>query len=392
MISLFLGYESNDEKIVNGISPILKALGINVWEYKSSLKMSDIFTQEIEQTIERSADGAMFIISKNTLSSKYTLEIEVPKAIRRMRQDAKFFVFFLIYKADYSILKSIPAQVTDVYSKIIYDFDFSNLLEISSEILHKMLSINIGPKTDSIQLKVSDRGNMNLDEEALLNCDLAEVLGRKEQITLKNWEKIQKIISKLKGTLSKITSNTQIIFDAKLRYCSSFLFGYTFRQTTGFTFQLEYMNQNWSTPTTLKSKYNYLQKPTPSISRVSKNLIVDISLTHPNSRVIDTYLNRYPDQLLEKDDSRIILILDDLPNRSSVENEEMAQNIPLQIYEEVLTTINEYSCETVHIFYNGPYQIILFLGWLWNKGPRLFLYEYNGEEQTYYKKPYQVIL
>ena len=38
----------------------------------------------------------------------------------------------------------------------------------------------------------------------------------------------------------------------------------------------------------------------------------------------------------------------------------------------------------IHLFISSPYPLACLIGWLWNKGPKIFLYEYNAENRTYF--------
>ena len=54
-----------------------------------------------------------------------------------------------------------------------------------------------------------------------------------------------------------------------------------------------------------------------------------------------------------------------------------------------IEAMREYSSKKIHLFFSGPYPITLFLGWLWNAGPSLKIYEFDKSIGQYLDNPYQ---
>lgn len=390
MIRLFFGYEEHDNEIAKKIIPVLKALGIDVWEYTSSLELGEGFTNQIENEISNRADGVVFLLSENTFNSIYMLKIEIPLAIERMSHQEDFPVFFLIFKEKYSLIEKLGIPMTGIQSYKFVDDNFDTLLEIGEKILSRFFEILVDNQDKVLSIKIYDRGPMSVSDDMILNCQWYEILGAFEEITKDSWKQLQSLIEKLKHVIIKKTNMRKLLVDAKLRYTSSFLLGYTFREPTGFSFEFMYQNQLWVTPSSLKSTKAFLRTLKSATLKPSMQLILDVSLSHSNMKAINQYIMSFPNQILSMSDSRLPLEPKNGSNRASVKDSEMAQQVSLQIFEKMSTYHKRYSCKDVHLFFNGPYPIATFLGWLWNKAPQIYLYEFNGEKQTYFKHPYKV--
>lgn len=391
MVTLFLGYEKRDESIARELIPILKALGIDVWEYQSSIAPGNGFTKQIEEKISSQADAAAFIITQNTLESDFIIEFEIPFSIDRKKRDRNFSLFFILFQEDYSILKQVHSEISYLQAIQMTQLEFEEILAKGGDLLSKILENRGDITKKEITIRAYDRETTTALEGAILNCNWSDILGTGEVLT-ENWLRLQKIIRKIKDVLIKFTGLQVINLEGRLRYTSSFILGYEFRQPTGYKFIIPYNEDIWETPKELIMKNEHLNILEPSISEPSKQLILDISLSHPNIRAIEKYLKIYPNQLLRRNETKVTIEPLEGPSRSSVDTGKTAENISLQIYEKMLTFYRKYSCKNVHMFFNGPFPIALFLGWLWNKGPEVHLYEFDGRTQTYFKEPYKVQL
>lgn len=390
MIKLFLGYESRDEEVIRALVPIIKALGLDVWEFKTSLELGDTFTNQIEDMISVQADGAIFLLTENTSDSDYIVKFEIPWATDRMSQQNDFPIFFLILNEDYSILDRLKIPIAGIQSYKLTDMEFETLIEIGEQILSKMFDLQKSEFVSEFPMKICDRPSMAISEDAVLNCKWYEILGTNEEVPADAWKRLQVIIKTFKHVITSKTNIKTLLIDAKLRYTSSFLLGYEFRQPTGFTMKILYQNQIWKTPDSLTPRKKNLKQLKISISKPTVPLILDVSLSHSNLNAIREYITSNPETRLNLANTRISLQPKLGTNRASVTNGEEAQDISLEVFDWMSSNHKRYSCTDVHMFYNGPFPIAIFLGWLWNKAPQIYLYEFDGEKQTYFENPYKV--
>lgn len=377
-LGVFIGFRLNNSAFAKSLKIVLNACGINTWLFNSDLITADNFEIEIHRQIKLKADGSIFLLDEAVLESGYMMKKEIPWAVSQLAA-TKYRLFPILINSQRNLLEktAIPPEIQ--YQEI----DTKNVESeklIAENVLRSLLRNHRQLRT--IKIRAFDRGEERNDPLYLLNCNYAIILEDSNGTLKFSWKKLIDTLNLQFSCILKEMNSRNIRLSGNLRYTTAFLLGYTYRKSAGFKFSIEYYDAIWET----SNQDHLLENSLLAIEKTNMvpdtDLVLNISITHDASKSIQTFIESQ--STIRTNISQVKIFPKRGPSPDAIENGTTNSEIANEIFSEILAINNQITIKMVHLFYTGPFPTILILGWLWNAGPKVKIYEYNKAKHTYY--------
>jgi CBASS immunity sensor of nucleotide second messenger signals/TIR domain-containing protein len=262
----FLSYAREDAKEVKYLQQQLKVRGVRAWRDVTNLALGGSNKDEIIYAIEQEADAFVLYVTRESLASDFTWDIEVPTALSRWDRDHAFNIVPILHGVTFGELEqhcvahslrslkefngvSLPEKATGAT-----DEEFNRQLrQIAKRILEATLALRLRrvgadrkyepclylrtytyqPPTDSLDL----------------DLNWTELFPGKDELpTEKEWDEILlPALDDVKNVLSERTSSRRLHMFVQAHLPAAFALGFAFPSAAHFTLMLEGRHGTWST-------------------------------------------------------------------------------------------------------------------------------------------------
>lgn len=257
------------------------------------------------------------------------------------------------------ILKNQYQIVSDCFGDVWAEAFCITIPEIQNDMIQgKILSIGIfsyhnTPKGEEFQF--------NLDLSSLFKSDNLEA----------NWQMILKKIVKFKTEIQDSSPVKTLLVNPKIHLSAGFIFGYIFRETTGYKLIIKQNNELWSINKTNTSKHWKIREITGNNPN-SNNIIIIIRIgTNDIQSPVNTYINENVFQYHQK----ILYTLNEYIEKDDIYP--LIQELIKELKKKIKLHIK------FHIFASIPVGLAILIGYHLNVIIPIQLYEYNKSLKTY---------
>lgn len=371
----FLSYKREDFKDIKTIASILLLHGISVWQDLNNLKTGLSETQ-IRKAICKECSGLIFLSTRKSVQSPVILKIELPEAEQKHKKNSSFHiipVFRLgIRETDAALKGHLTIPISNFNGvKIGKGCNEDALLCAALEVADLVLRSLKFNKKYPLLMSLSSKQKVNKDVYLAIDFTPFFLNGLPAQ---KIWnEYFKRALSNLKNCLiAKKITHLRLFSFAHLSL--ALLFGYIFRETSGFILEIEQRGRKWSTAT--KRGKNPLKFATFPGNLNSKNLCVRINLVAKDDNSLLNYIR--------KSKLSYRALLEFLPSTfpftvSANDAYAIAKDISIQIKQ----AHAKFGTNKVHIFAAVPLGLALFIGHCLNACGKIQCYEFNNITRQY---------
>ena len=319
-------------------------------------KLKGFVDEFLKQDLANKTSVYVFATSVDLSDTKYIITIDT---IRKelLEKEIKFISWGSIEINQ--ILKNQYQIVSDCFGDV-WAEAFCTTTPVIQNFMINGKQLNIGifsyhntPKGEDIQF--------SLDLSSLFKSDNLEV----------NWQMIQKKIEKFKTEIQDLSPVKTLLVNPKTHLSAGFIFGYVFRETTGYKLIIKQNNELWSNNKTTTSKHWKIREITGN-NLDSNNIIIMIRI---GINDIKSLVNRYINENTFKYRQKISYTLNEYIDKDDIYPliqeliKELKKKIKLQI--------------KFHIFASIPIGLAILIGYHLNVLIPIQLYEYNKSLKTY---------
>lgn len=373
----FLSYNRKDIDHVNVIARTLMLHGIRTWQDINNLGIG-LTEAKLRETIQGDCSGLLFYSTESSIQSPMILQVELPEAEKRYKANKSFNIipiFNLGIEKTHEALRDCLTIPISNFNGVKMDEKDPNILTASQEAAFKILNAIDFSKDRPTTIGLFSKQKSNDDSD--LEIDLMSYFnGRYPSSEIWNSE-ICLAFFNLKNALSnKGITHVQLCSFAHLSL--GFLFGYIFRERTGFTVDIKQISRgNHSIWTTKASpEENPLTMSVSDGDVTSKHLCVKINLMSQDDKSIITFCKQ--DGLsyrayLEVSPSSYPLFI----------SNGQAVAIARDLTDKIKQMNAQYGTNTVHIFAAVPLGLSLLIGYNLNACGKIQCYEFDNASRTY---------
>lgn len=374
----FLSYNRKDINEVSVIAKTLMLHGIRIWQDTNNLGLG-LAENKIREAIQGDCLGLLFYSTELSIQSPMIRQVELPEAEKKHKTNKSFNiipVFKLSIEKTQELLRDCLTIPISNFNGVKMDENKPNILLSSQEAASKILNtIDFNKKSPiSIGLFSKQKSNVALD----LEIDLIPYFN-KGAPSVEVWDReICPALFNLKNVLlSKGITHVQLYSFAHLSL--GFLFGYIFRERTGFNLDIEQISRSsrnmWST--------NALPEENPLNMSLFEG---DLSSQHLCIKI----------NLMSQDDKSIVTFCkqDGLSYRAFLEvsppsypffiSSGQAIAIARELTDKIKQMNAQYGTNTVHMFAAIPLGLSLLIGYNLNACGKVYCYEFDNAIRNYY--------
>ncbi|MFX0195986.1 MAG: SAVED domain-containing protein [Candidatus Hodarchaeota archaeon] len=375
----FLSYSRKNLDDLRTIARTLMIHGIRIWQDINNLG-TGVTEHKIREAIQQMCSGLVFYSTALSVQSSMIRKIELPEAEARHKKDPSFHIvpiFRLSVKETDEALKGclrIPISNFNG-AKVEPKGQVDDVLVAAQEaakIILNEIEINEIPP-----LPIGLASKQKTGENVVLDLDFTSFFsnGLPSQEV---WDKeFSSALVRVKNALVlKKMAHLRLYSFAHLSL--GFLFGYIFRERTGFKLEIEQISDGkreiWST-SALPEENPFEMSVLPG-ELDSKNLCVKISLMSNDRSSLPSYANKSGFSF------RALLELSP-PNFPYIISSGQAVEIANQLANKIKQMHAEYGTNTVHIFAAIPLGLALLIGYKLNACGKIQCYEFDNSSLEY---------
>lgn len=374
---LFLSYSRKDSDDVGIIARTLMIHGIKTWQDIASLA-SGLTESAIRKAIQEDCDGLVFYSTADSLNAPMVRDVELKCAEEKFLKDRKFHVVPIfkstIEESNAALNGCLKTKISDFNGAIVKNDDLLSAAQRAASLILKNISLP-GQAPMPVGLvsyqKNSDDVALDLDFTPYFMSGLPP-----EEIW--NGEFVPAMVSLKESLLSK--KNTKLRLFSHAHLSLGFLFGYVFRDRTGFTLEVEQINKPnreiWSTEA--NEENNPLNISCTSVTNFDvKDLVVNVNVISNDNNSFTAYVQkaglRYR-ALIEATPPSYPLLL----------SNGQAVAIARELANKIKDAHGTYKTNVVHLFAAIPFGLALFIGNQLNACGTIRCYEFDKAKREYF--------
>ncbi|MDP3921701.1 MAG: SAVED domain-containing protein [Candidatus Omnitrophota bacterium] len=373
----FLSHCRKDAEELKIIARILMAHGIRTWQDINNLG-SGLTESEIRRAIQEDCNGLVFYSTADSLKSPMVRDVELKVGEEKFLKDKNFHIVPVfkstIDEANTALRGYLKTNISDFNGAIVKGDDFLVAGIRTAAVIFKNLVFS---NTDFMSVGLCSY--QKTCEEVSLDCDFTPYfsLGLPPE---KVWN--EEFVPALRGLKDALLSknNTKLRLFSRAHLSLGIMFGYIFRDRTGFTLEIEQINKPdkkiWST--VAKEEPNLVKiEITPVGNLDSKNLVVNINLISNDNNSFSNYV--------QKSGLRYRAMIEAHPVSYPclVSNGE-ALSFTKELIDKIKSAHGAFGTNTVHIFAAIPLGLALFIGYHLNACGQVQCYEFDKAKREYF--------
>ena len=368
----FLSYSREDLDDVRLIARTLMAHGLKTWQDIHSLG-TGLTEDKIKEAIRQQCDGLLFYSTQKSVAAAMIRDVELPEAEKRHKADSSFHIVPIfklpIHETSESLKDCLTIPINNFNGAIVKN----SILEASqraAEIILKESNLKKELFPFPIGLvskqKTGQAVGLDLDFNQFFESGLpTEDVWKTEIVTA---------LVQVKNALVQ-KGITQLRLFAAAHLSLGFLFGYIFRDRTGFNLEILQNVEVWMING--GSEANPLKMSCSPGDLGSKNLVVKINLMSNDTTSIVSFLSS------KKVAYRAML--DVYPPAYPVAiSAKQAVSIAKDLANKIKELHAEYNTTDVHVFSAIPLGLALFIGHFANACGRIHCYEFVNSSREYF--------
>ncbi|MFH1653616.1 MAG: SAVED domain-containing protein [Pseudomonadota bacterium] len=372
----FLSYSRKDVEDLAIIARILMIHGIKTWQDINSLG-SGLTEAEIRKAIQENCTGLVFYSTDDSLKAPMIRNVELKVAEEKFLQDKNFHIVPIfksgIEASNIALNGCLKTKISDFNGTIVRDNDLMAAAQRAASLVLKNLSF---PTKDFLPVGVVSY-QKNSDDVAL-NLDFTPYF--QEGLPLeKTWNRefVPAIASLKESLLSKRITNLRLFSRAHLSF--GLMFGYIFRDRTGFVIEVEQINKPnreiWSTQAKEESTMLTIEC-TPVTNFGVKDIVVNLNIISDDNNSFSNYVQksglRYRALIEAKPSSYPFLI-----------SNGQAVVIARELTNKIKEAHGTYNTNVVHLFAAVPFGLAVIIGHQLNACGRIQCYEFDKAKREY---------
>ena len=377
---IFLSYSRKDIADIEVIARTLMIHGIRTWQDITNLG-TGLSENAIRKAIQQDCSGLLFHSTELSVESPTILQVELPEAERKHEKDPGFHIvpiFKLSINETNSALKCCLRIPISNFNGVELDHiaKSDNILEAAqkaAEIILKEIKLS---KLDPLPIGWASQQETSVSVALDLNFIPFFSNGLPAQQV---WNvEFSPALRHLKDML--IQKDIIVLRLHGFAHLSlGFLFGYIFRNRTGFNLEIEQITKNvrhiWSTKTTSEENPLLINEFPGDLD--SKNLCVKINLRAKDDTSFCAYAKK------TNFSYRALLELTPTLYPQVITNGQ-AITIDSELADKIQEMHGKYSTNTVHIFAAIPLGLALFMGYNLNACGKIQCYEFDRASRQYF--------
>ena len=375
-LKYFLSYKRENLDDVKIIASVLMLHGVSIWQDINHLN-TGLTERQIQKAIQNECSGLVFLSTKESVRSLIILKVELPEAEQRVKKGPSFHILPIfkqgVKETDNALSGAVTIPLSNYHGVVITKpRNKKAILKAAYDsacLILKSAKFNL---RKPLLISMTSRHNLGKDVSLAINLSSYFTMGMPSQDIWNN---------EFKSAFISIRNNLALkkMFNLKL-FCFAplslgLLFGYIFRETTGFTLEVKQRSANWAT--SAKKGRNPLKcNISPGNDVRSKNLLVKIDLISSGDAPLRSFIKT----------SKIryrALIEFDPPSYPCHISKNQANIIAHEVASKIKQTNAKSGTNKVHLFLAGPFGLALFIGYYLNACGLIQCYEYNNANCQY---------
>lgn len=247
----FISYSRKDQTYAELLQEQLKIHGVNPWRDITHLNRGKLTDEEITRGIEQS-DIFILLATPNSLNSDYIWNLEIPSALNKSKLDNNYSIYPLFVGISPSEFHSYCSkrsliQITD-YSGDSYDptsdsdekkfFKTVCFHALKSSVNHAIAAHNIDTEGYKPALSIRSFADGSFRGIVDLDIDLTLLLCGEGNDSEDISSKLIPAFNDIQKALNELHCDKEITVYIKSRLATGLIFGWTFRNVTGYTLRI----------------------------------------------------------------------------------------------------------------------------------------------------------
>ena len=374
----FISYNREDIDEVGVIAKTLMLHGVKIWQDINNLGLG-LAENEIREAIREDCSGLLFYSTKSSVQSLMVRLVELPEAEKKHKSDKSFSIvpiFKLGVKETQNSLKDCLTIPISNFNGAKVGEENPSILLASQEAALKILDTIDLNKGRPLAIGLSSK--QKSDKELDLDVDLMSYFSTgvpSQEVWVKE---ISSAFYNIKNTLLK-KKVTHLRLYSFAHLSLGFLFGYIFRERTGFILEIEQITRPerkiWTTNETPEE--NPLKTSLFPGDLNSKHLCVRINLMSQDDKSITS--------LCEQTGLSFRVILEISPTQYPfIISNGQGVTIARHLTDKIKQVNAEYGTNTVHMFAAIPLGLSLLIGYNLNACGKVQCYEFDNATRNYF--------
>lgn len=242
-LNIFVSYNRKDISYAQEVEKLLHANGLMAWRDLEFLPFGVDTESEIRRAITEDCKAFILLITENSMNSDFIWKVEIDEAVKKTRREnSDFLIIPVFYKkellpsfSDKSI-KQFGENLSNQNGQILEGNDTDLNIHMLQKMIGRILESLIY-KEDFTRIKIYTHGEIPTSQYPELIVDLRDSF--KNSIPSEcEWKNV--ILPALnnikKAMLHKKKPQTQIWLPRRIHLSAALVFGWVFRENTGFEF------------------------------------------------------------------------------------------------------------------------------------------------------------
>lgn len=386
MLSVFISYNNKDLKLAKRIAETLRFMGIAVWMDKDNLDLGNRQEEEIKNTI-KGFDGVISLITPNSMISDYVI-LEIKTALKIKTERENYLIIPLIQKINFKKIKDWSLEKFGVnlsaYTgfELVEKVNYKHLVDFSKKVLGSLISANIDFKElDQIMVQIFSKEIELLDEETVFAFNFTSLINKEDKIIQEKLQHSYSCIRAFKEVLSTTGySRTIFIRNPRCHLSIGLVFGFVFRQTSGYLLKIEYFKRIYETILLSETSETNIKVNKLDGSIKNNPIIFELSISNDVESNVSSMISDYSIDYRR----RISIIPHSGISRTialnNTSSNQYAKNIVDTVRKESLENVG---CSVILVV-SSPLFLALLIGWQLNASGDIQLYEFHNSSKRYY--------
>jgi len=387
VFNIFLSYTKKDYELAFRIAETLRFMGIVVWMDKDNLNMGFQQEQKIIDVIEN-YDGIISLITPRSMKSNYViLELKAALSIKGRKHD--YLILPLLQKISFDELRewSLESLGENLSSysghKLEKHVISKHLTNFSSKVLKTLIEVNNEiSKLDGITIQLYSKEEQKIQEKSNFVYNFTTLVDNNDRLIVTKIQHAHDCIKKSRDIFSK-TINTKDLYlnNPKCHISLSLIFGYIFRQPSGYKLNIKYFDDIFSTDESFPTLEDILLIKENKGSIQKNPIIYEISISNDVTTAVSSLISR------EKIDyrKRLSIYPSKGPSRTIPFDNQLTNQYATTIAKNIRTQSLEQVDVTIFLFISSPLMISFLIGWNLNASGEIQLMEFHNSSKTYYR-------
>ncbi len=381
MKRVFLSYRRTDVAAVRALAKALRHAGLRVWRDEDDLAAGLSTEGEIRAALAESCDTAVLWCTAQALESDYVMDIELPAILRAVAAGRVSFVPVFAGLSPAAAEQAVLARKGESiggYSGVVAKpgEDPEALAQRIAERVARAHLKRVGPHEDAAPVirAVTRDDTAGGRDEATLDFDWRDAYAGDRIPDAATQAELQKALDQSVGALFETWSRPgNVRLELKTHLSVAFAFGDRLRRPTDARPYLEFRGTPWQAGATAGRDVSPLVERIEYGPSTSPELAVEVSLTNPVSRGVRDLVRARGLAFR----ARLCFEPETGPSQELALDEQTVNAWARHVRERTTRWYNEVDATEIALFYSGPVEIAVLLGWWSNAAGPLTIYDWG---------------